>query len=224
MNDYRAKWLTLASCILYSSFLAGAVVARDFTQWQEAIDQFQTADREHPSETGGVVFVGSSSIRMWDLKKSFPDENYVNRGFGGSEIADSTYYFDELIGKHQPRLVVFYAGDNDVAAGHSGQQVHEDFRAFVDKLEAELPNAQLVYIAIKPSLARWQLADTMRAANAKIAADCAADDALTFVDVWPVMLGSDGKPRPDIFREDGLHMNDTGYESWTKLLRPLLDK
>ena len=161
---------------------------------------------------------------MWDLGKSFPGENYRNRGFGGSEIADSTHYFHELIGKHKPQSVVFYAGDNDIAAGNSAEQVLSDFRAFVEKFKAELPEAQLLYIAIKPSIARWKLAGTMQEANALIAADCMTDDQLIFVDVWPVMLGKNGQPRPEIFREDGLHMNDKGYELWTELIRPHLKK
>jgi lysophospholipase L1-like esterase len=199
-----------------------AAEPRDPVRWQETIDAFLVADKERPTEPGGIVFVGSSSIVMWDLAKSFPDRKPLNRGFGGSEIADSTHYFTELVAKHRPRLVFFYAGDNDVAAGNSADQVYADFQAFLKKFKAELPKAHLVYIAIKPSIARWHLADTMRKANARIAADSGFDDQLTFLDVWPVMLGEDGKPRPDIFLEDGLHMNEQGYALWNELVLPLL--
>ena len=195
---------------------------RDSTRWQADIDQFLVADQEHPTAQGGVVFVGSSSIRMWDLGQSFPGQGYLNRGFGGSEIGDSTHYFAELVGKHQPGVVVFYAGDNDLAAGNSAEQALADFRSFVRKFKLELSDSRLLLIAIKPSIARWNLADTLRQANALIAADCATDDKLTFVDVWPVMLGADGQPRADIFLEDGLHMNAAGYKLWVELITPLL--
>jgi lysophospholipase L1-like esterase len=159
---------------------------------------------------------------MWDLKKSFPDKNYLNRGFGGSEIVDSTYNFTELVAKHKPRLVVFYAGDNDIAGGKSPEQVHKDFQAFAEKFSSKLPKANLLYISIKPSIARWPLADKMREANKQIAVECGEHENFTYLDIWPVMLDKDGQPRKDIFLGDGLHMNDTGYAEWVKLITPLL--
>jgi lysophospholipase L1-like esterase len=119
-------------------------------------------------------------------------------------------------------VVVFYAGDNDVASGKSAGQVHVDFRAFVAKVRESLPETPIVFISIKPSIARWKLRGVMQEANALIAADCEADDTLEFVDVWPAMLSEDGEPRKDVFREDGLHMNDAGYKLWVDLLRPIL--
>lgn len=195
----------------------------DTKKWQADIDTFAKADEAHLVEPGGIVFVGSSSIRMWDLEKSFPGKKYLNRGFGGSEIIDSTHFFTELVAKHQPQLVVFYAGDNDIAGGKLPGHVREDFQAFAKKFAAALPDTKLVYISIKPSIARWQLADKMREANKLIAADCAKNDKFTFLDVWPVMLVEDGQPRKDIFLEDGLHMNDAGYKLWVELLAPHLE-
>lgn len=222
MDQRRLLWCLglLLQLFAFNSLSA----ANDPTRWQADIDAFLAADQQAPSDPGGIVFVGSSSIRMWNLPESFPELAALNRGFGGSEIADSTHYFTELVGKHEPRLVVFYAGDNDVANGNSAERVHEDFVAFAEKFKLLLPDAQLVYLAIKPSIARWSMAETMQAANARIAADCAVEDRFTFVDVWPVMLGSDGKPRADIFLEDGLHMNQTGYALWADLLREPLTK
>ena len=112
--------------------------------------------------------------------------------------------------KHKPRLVIFYAGDNDIAGGKSPEQVHRDFQAFAEKFSEKLPKAKLVYIAIKPSIARWKMADKMREANKLIAADCEQHENFAFVDVWPVMLNEKGEPREDIFLEDGLHMNEKG--------------
>jgi lysophospholipase L1-like esterase len=194
----------------------------DSVKWQAKIDRFLAADKEHPTQFGGVVFLGSSSIRRWELEKSFPDEKYLNRGFGGSEICDSTHYFMELVAKHKPRIVVLYAGDNDIAHGKSAKQVRDDFRDFAKRFTMELPDAQMVFIAIKPSLARWHLADEIRDANARIAAECQRHSKFTFLDVWPIMLGEDGKPRGDIFLKDGLHMNEAGYKLWSDLLTPYL--
>jgi lysophospholipase L1-like esterase len=190
--------------------------------WQTEIAAFETADAADPPPRDAILFVGSSSIRLWDTAKWFPKLPTINRGFGGSQICDSTHFADVLVVKHRPRMIVFYAGDNDVASGKSAEQVHVDFLAFVAKVRESLPETPIVFVAIKPSIARWKLRDVMREANRLIAADCDADDTLEFVDVWPAMLGADGQPRKDIFREDGLHMNDAGYQLWVNLLEPIV--
>lgn len=190
--------------------------------WKDAIAEFAKEDADRPPPKDGILFVGSSSIRLWDLPKSFPELPAINRGFGGSQVCDSEHFADELVIKHAPRVVVFYAGDNDIAAGKPAAQVHEDFRRFTAKVVKALPKTRIVFISIKPSIARWKLAEAMREANGLIAADAQKDKQLEFVDVWPAMLGADGQPRKEIFREDGLHMNDAGYAEWTKLVSPHL--
>lgn len=216
-------WATLSNLLL----CCGAVTvvgqpAENKDRWAEAMAEFERSDAENPSEPGGGLFVGSSSIRMWDLPQSFPKLKPLNRGFGGSEISDSVRHFDLLVAKHRPRLVVFYAGDNDVNAGKSAQRVHADYRAFREKLRQSLPETKLLYIAIKPSLARWQLAETIQEANRRIAADCENDKQAEFIDTWTPMLGDDGRPREELFLDDGLHLNEKGYQVWTKELRPHL--
>lgn len=191
-------------------------------RWEKVIAKFEATDAKAAPSQQGILFVGSSSIRLWDLPKHFPQLQPTNHGFGGSEICDSTHYAEQLIFKHKPQIVVLYAGDNDVARGKSAEQVHHDFTAFTKKLHGALPETRLVYIAIKPSLARWKLASTMQEANRRIAVDCQKNKRLSFVDIWPPMLNQNGQPRKELFAKDGLHLNAQGYELWTELLRPHL--
>jgi lysophospholipase L1-like esterase len=219
--------LILASFLLLGASMTPAVRGlepspSDPEKWTADMAAFATADADNPPPPRPVVFVGSSSIRLWDLKKSFPDLVALNRGFGGSQIADATRFADVLVVKYNPRLIVFYAGDNDVNAGKSAEQVHVDFQAFAATVRKSLPATPIVFLSIKPSLARWDQRDTQRAANRLIAADCAHDKLLQFVDVWPAMLGDDGAPKQDLFVEDGLHLSDAGYSLWAELLRPLV--
>ncbi|QDU90043.1 GDSL-like Lipase/Acylhydrolase [Pirellulimonas nuda] len=194
----------------------------DPSRWEDAISAIEARDQKSPPPQRGIVFVGSSSVRLWPVATSFPDRRVVNHGFGGSQICDSNHFFDRLVAPLKPHTVVFYAGDNDIAAGKSPAQVHSDFQAFVAKLHEALPETRLVYVAIKPSLARWKLADTIREANGLIREDAEGDELVSYLDVWPPMLGADGTPRKELFREDGLHLNDEGYRVWTKLLRQSL--
>ncbi|HMP07216.1 MAG TPA: SGNH/GDSL hydrolase family protein [Lacipirellulaceae bacterium] len=215
----------LGTLALGASMSAGQQLRPSESQanrWQADMDRFAEADAQQTPPADAVLFVGSSSIRLWNLDRWFPGETTINRGFGGSQICDSTHFAEQIVVSYQPRVIVFYAGDNDIAAGKSPQQVHVDFRAFVDKVRASLPDTPLVFIAIKPSIARWKLRDAMQEANWLIAEDCAADESLTFVDVWPAMLDEEGEPRAELFRSDGLHLNTAGYKLWTELLAPAL--
>jgi len=217
----------LAACVLLGQTGAAtkslaADADGDADPWAADMAAFEKQDAERPFEQGGIVFVGSSSIRLWDLGKWFPDLPVLNRGFGGSQIVDSVKHVDLLIVRHKPRLVVFYGGDNDVAGGKSAEQVHADFQALVAAVRKPLPEAQIVCISIKPSILRWEMRETQRAANKLIREECENGESLEFVDVWPAMLGEDGAPRKELFVEDGLHLNEAGYEIWVQLLRPHL--
>jgi lysophospholipase L1-like esterase len=194
----------------------------DPARWEEDILAFEAQDREHPPTAGGVLFVGSSSIRLWKLDESFPDLKALNRGFGGSEIADSLHFSDRIILPYHPRAIVFYAGDNDIANGKSAAQVNEDFRKLYDKIHAALPETEVLFLAIKPSRARWELIETQREANRLIAAFAEEQEQLEFVDLATPLLGEDGLPREELFENDRLHLNASGYEVWNGVLAPLL--
>jgi lysophospholipase L1-like esterase len=191
-------------------------------RWEASIRAFEAQDKEHMPPAGGILFLGSSSIVGWKVEDCFPDLPVINRGFGGSQIADSVHFADRIVLPYRPRIIVFYAGDNDVAAGKSPQQVLGDYQRFVEKVHGSLPETRIVFIAIKPSLRRWHLVDKMREANRLIRAVSEKDDRLAFVDVDAPMIGDDGKPRQELFRPDGLHLNAEGYKLWSKLVRPQL--
>ena len=218
------RHLTLLATLLLTTNLQAADKNKTgFDRWQKAIDAFTAADQKNPPPQQSILFVGSSSIRLWDLEKSFPNLPVINRGFGGSAIRDSVHFFDTLVLKHHPRTVVLYAGDNDINGGYNAGQTHRDFVRFKNKLHKSLPETKLIFIAIKPSIDRRKLAPTMYEANQLIAATCAQDPRLTYLDIWFPMLGDDGHPQPNLFIKDGLHLNPQGYTLWTQLLTPHLE-
>ena len=219
MKHRRASVAVIALALVVLQVSAGA----QGSQWSKEMAAFEQQDRAAPPKPGGIVFVGSSSIRLWDLGQSFPGMPILNRGFGGSQIVDSVNHAELLVLKHQPGIVVFYAGDNDIAAGKTPQAVAGDYKAFVSKVHATLPKTRVAFIAIKPSIQRWALVAKVREANALIRSYSEGDDLLGFIDVDGPMLGWDEKPRADLFVADGLHLSAKGYELWTRLVRPFLD-
>lgn len=194
------------------------------TRWADDMAKFREQDSETPPVPGSIVFVGSSSIRLWDLDASFPELGAVNRGFGGSDVEDSVYYFDDLITPHAPSVILLYAGDNDINRGKTPQRVFTDYLAFVERVRMDFPETHVIFIAIKPSMARWDKVGDMRHANALVRNHTYRDPRLHYVDIDTPMIGLDGQPRGELFDEDNLHLNDAGYELWTSLVRTKLDQ
>ena len=195
----------------------------DSSQWESEIKAFEAADKTNPPPHGAVLFIGSSSIRQWKtLAEDFQECQVINRGFGGSQIIDSVAFADRIVIPYKPRMILLYAGDNDIAAGKSPEQVLADFKAFTRKVRPRLSETKVAFISIKPSPSRWEFAEKIKAANRLIEDFCKQDERLIYIDVFNPMLGADGKPRPELFVEDMLHLNPKGYALWTAIIRPRL--
>lgn len=190
--------------------------------WEKEIAAFEASDRTNPPASNCIVFVGSSSIRLWkSLAADFPGLPVVNRGFGGSQLADSVNFAERVIIPYHPRQVVVYAGVNDIDAGKSPDVVYGDFVALMTKLRARLPEARLAYIASAPNPSRWAQVEKVKRLNSLAEGYCARHH-LDFINVFPLMLGPDGNPKPDIYVADRLHMNSKGYAIWREALAPCL--
>jgi lysophospholipase L1-like esterase len=181
-------------------------------KWEKDVAAIERRQAESPPAKGGILFAGSSTVRLWDLNKAFPDWKATNSAFGGSEIRDVTQFADRLILKHDPRAVVFYAGDNDINSGRPPEQVSADFRTFAETVHRHLPKTRIYFISIKPSPARWARFDTQSKANTLVKEFCDKDERLGYIDVVAAMLGTDGKPREELYVKDRLHLTPAGYE------------
>lgn len=193
------------------------------TGWEDALAAFAAADVKQRPEPGGVLFVGSSSIRLWDaLETEFADARVIKRGFGGSRLSDCVKLLDRLVIKYRPRTVLLYAGDNDLAEGSTPEQVLERVKAFADGVHGRLPQTNVTFISIKPSPARRALISKARAANRLVQAYAALHPRVDYIDVFTPMLAADGSPRLELFRKDALHLNEAGYALWRTIIRPFV--
>ena len=191
--------------------------------WYEA----EVRELEMRTRLGGnppcpAVFYGSSSIRLWDtVSADLRALNVVNRGFGGSTLAACVHFFDRLIPPLEPCSVTLYAGDNDIGDGRPAGEVIASFRAFCAKMERYLPDIPFACISIKPSPARVDVLPVIRQVNAAIRMELAARPHTIYVNVFEAMLDRAGRPRRELFLEDGLHMAPAGYKLWAERLEPL---
>ncbi len=192
-------------------------------KWEKDIQAYEAADRANPPEPGAIVFIGSSTFRMWKtLEKDFPQHRVLNRGFGGSQMVDATYFADRIVTPYKPSLIVVHEGGNDINAGKSPEQVTADFKEFVAKVRKAQPGVPIAFCSIPPAPIRWSQADKMRKANQLIRDYIATEKHIVYIDVFDALLSADGEPNEDLFLPDRLHLNAEGYKVRAALTLPHL--
>jgi len=212
-------------CLIASPLWADEAIVKSPPpeRFAKQIEAFARQDTESFPENGVIVFVGSSSIRLWNLSKSFGNLNAINRGFGGSQISDVLHYADQTVLKYKPKKVVFFCGGNDLNYGKSPEQVAGDFQIFTKRLFNLLPETELIVLAIKPSPSRWGIVDKVRAANDRLRAAAKKDSRIVFLDgAFGLLLDEEGNVREELYAKDRLHLNDKGYKLWADMLAPYL--
>lgn len=194
--------------------------------WDD-IQAFRKQDSIQPPPQHAILFVGSSSFTKWtDVQNYFPGYTIINRGFGGSSLPDVIRYANDIIFAYEPKQIVIYCGENDLAASDtvSGETVYHRFEKLFELIRGKMPLVPVIFISLKPSPSRWQLRQKMMMANDEIRKFLSKRKNALFIDVYHKMLGPDGLPIGSIFIEDKLHMNAKGYAIWQKEIGPHLLK
>lgn len=226
MRVWSVRWIMVVAFFLALPAARGQAdekkVAKGPERWEKTIAKFEAGDKERTPEKGGILFVGSSTIVRWDLEKSFSGKQALNRGFGGSTVVDVLHYFDRVVTAYAPKTIVFYSGDNDIASGKAPEEVIGDYGELVKRIHSALPEARVILLGIKPSIARWNLWEKMQVVNAALSKLAEEDGQVEYVDTAPSLLGADGKPRAELFQEDGLHLSEAGYAAWQPLVEAKL--
>jgi lysophospholipase L1-like esterase len=207
------------------SNVALSYTGKPLDRFDEEIQNMEKADSMRTIQENEVLFTGSSSIRMWKtLSEDFDPIPGINRGFGGSTLPEVIHYADRIIFNYQPKLMVLYCGENDIADGASPEQVLASFKTLDEMIRSKLPETKMIYISMKPSVARWELWSDYTTGNEMIRKYIETKEDRFYLDCSAVMLLENGEPDPSIFIEDNLHMNAKGYKGWTALVKPLVKK
>lgn len=219
--SYFLAFLLICSCLI----LPACAQLTDQPFWQE-IQNFKAQDKLNPPPKNAILFVGSSSIRMWkSLDKDFPAHTVLNRGFGGSTLLDLEYYLNDIVLPYQPKQIIIYSGENDVAGGNiSAEELLERFQSVFEGIRAEMPKVPIAFVSMKPSPSREQYMPVLEEGNAMVKDYLKNKPNTQYIDIYSPMLDGDGKPKADIFLEDKLHMNEKGYQIWTDVIGPYLVK
>ena len=192
--------------------------------WEKDIAAFEARDAKEPPPQNEIVFVGSSSIRFWKSTEAFPDLHVINRGFGGSMMSDSLRLAERIVLPYKPRIVVVFAGGNDINAKRTPEAVADDYKALCGKIHAALPKTKIYFISLFPNVQRKSQDPACQQVNKLIEAYSKTDPRLGYIDTQSKMRAEDGGPRPELLRADGLHMNDDGYKIWNEIVGAVLRK
>ena len=204
-------------------FLYQRSAGGDLEFFASDIEAFVKADRAAPPAPGGIVFVGSSSIRLWStLAEDMAPLPVIRRGFGGAHLLHVNHALSRIVLPYAPRAVVLYAGDNDIAYGRSAEAVAAEFQQFVHAIHAALPVTDIWYLSMKPTKTQALFWPELSRGNRQIAAVARGDARVHFIDADALFLTADGKANADLLRFDGIHLNDKGYAVWTSLIKPTL--
>ena len=206
---------------LFYSFIYGSIAQSK--PFEDEVNALVEKYNNTPWEKGGVVFTGSSSIRLWNtLEKDFPKVNIINTGFGGSQTHDLLMYLNELVISFEPQKVFIYVGENDINAEKSIRQLMSEYGLIMERVSASIPEVAFYFIGVKPSPVRWEKNGQMQAFNAELMNLGQRKKNVTYIDVWTKMLGKNGIPKENLFVSDRLHMNQKGYKIWKKAVKPYL--
>lgn len=200
-----------------------AVDDPDPGRYFDEINAFRQWDRKNAIPQNHILFIGSSSIRMWMTADWFPGLPVVNRGFGGAHISDLLHYKKDILIKYgRPDAIVFYCGGNDVASGKTPERVIDDFNEFWSGVQNQFPGTPLIYIPVKPCPSRWNIWAEEKQVNKEIRRLCRNDSLLYYADTAEPMLATGTPPADSLFIKDGLHLNENGYRMWTAVVDSVL--
>lgn len=225
MKNLKQLKLNKVFAYLLLLFIAAAPVQAQQPAFWNDIAAFKKQDSVAFPGTGKILFVGSSSFTKWtDVQAYFPNHPIINRGFGGSTLPDVIRYENEVIFPYQPKQVVIYCGENDVAAdtNTTGTVVFERFKKLFTDIRTKMPGVPVMFVSLKPSPSRWHMRARTMEANRLIKKYLKKKKHTRFIDVWDVMLNEKGEPREELFINDRLHMNADGYKIWQGLMEPYL--
>jgi lysophospholipase L1-like esterase len=208
-------------CIITLVLASSVLVAQP--AFQDEIKAFERLDSLQDPPKNATLFIGSSSFRLWEnVQHEFPKHHIINRGFGGSTLEDVIHYTDQIIFPYAARQIVIYCGENDIASGASPHTVLDRFDKLFSSIRRKQPKVPVIYVSMKPSPSRENLMDDMSRGNDLIREYLDGYKQTYFVDVFSLMLDEAGKPRPELFKEDMLHLNEDGYAIWKKAILPKL--
>jgi hypothetical protein len=225
MNRRRLFSICALLCLVLARNAFSQDTNHNFAKWEREITAFEQQDKTNLPPKDSLLFTGSSTIRLWKtLAQDFPNHQVVNRGFGGCEIVDVTHFADRIIFPYRPKMIFLRCGGNDLYGGKSAEQVFADYQEFVRVVQAKLSETEIVFIGLSPSIARWSQHEKERELNELATKYSESRTHLKYIEDYDIVLGPDGKPRPELFVSDKLHFSAEGYKLLVESVRPFLPK
>jgi lysophospholipase L1-like esterase len=215
-SEAPVKRLSILALLLVATGAIGPAQAEP-RRFMNELERFARTEGAAPVREGGALFLGSSSVRLWDLGTGFPGAQAVNHGFGGATVSDVLASYDLLVAGHVPETIIVYVGENDLALGRSARDVAGDVGTLLARLRGDYPKARIAYLSIKYAPVRWSLRGEIARANRLIRKQARSTGGFDYIDVSKGLLAAE-QPDVRLFGADGLHLSTDGYGRWNRIV------
>ena len=200
-------------------------VAQAFAAWEKEMAAFKKLDEENPPQPGLTLFVGSSTFTIWkSMQEDMPDIALINRGFGGSQVTDLIEHFDTVIAPYDPKHIVIYEGDNDLASGKAPELVLSNYKKLLETIRERYAQVPVTVVSVKPSEARRDKIESMNELNQKLNVWASLTDNLYYLNTFDITVNGEGRPIPEYYQKDNLHLNQNGYKAWARKIAEHIKK
>jgi lysophospholipase L1-like esterase len=207
----------LVCCVLFAT--------QAFAAWEKEMAAFKKMDEENPPQAGLTLFVGSSTFTVWkSMQEDMPDIPLINRGFGGSQVTDLIEHFDTVIAPYNPKQIVIYEGDNDLASSKTPELVLSNYKKLLERIREQYAQVPVTVVSVKPSEARRDVIGKMNELNQKLNVWASLTENLYYLNTFDITVNGEGKPIPEYYQKDNLHLNQAGYKAWARKIAEHIKK
>lgn len=211
---------------LMNSCISTEQFKKNSTKWEKDIAAFEALDRSEKYPENAVLFMGSSSIRLWStLQEQMKPYSVIQRGFGGSNMADLSMYTKRIVYPHQFQAVVIFVA-NEITVSPNDRNARETgalYKEVVHSIREKYQKQPIFLIEVTPSRKRWEKWDQIKETNSELKRICTKEKNMYFIETANFYLNEKGLPREELFRDDKLHLNDAGYKIWGDIIKKKLD-
>lgn len=207
----------LVCCVLFAT--------QAFAAWEKEMAAFKKMDEENPPQAGLTLFVGSSTFTVWkSMQEDMPDIPLINRGFGGSQVTDLIEHFDTVIAPYNPKQIVIYEGDNDLASSKTPELVLSNYKKLLERIREQYAQVPVTVVSVKPSEARRDVIGKMNELNQKLNVWASLTENLYYLNTFDITVNGEGRPIPEYYQKDNLHLNQNGYKAWARKIAEHIKK
>lgn len=190
------------------------------------VNRYLAEDKSHQFPKGNILFTGHSQIDFWDqIHDDMKPFKVLNRGMGGAKADTILRFLDELVFKHEPTIVIYYIGGNDLNVGRKPQAIANDIKIFCTRVHEKLPNTQICLIGnpIRASYSQ-EKKDAYKMIEEEQLQLAKDRNYVCFVNIADKLLIKNGEIPAKFLKLDNTHYSAEGYQAFAPIIHSQINE